>query len=249
MVKTPDRAEVALGNPSFVWRFGQDRRLNLIRQYAPLEGARILDIGCGLGVYVRRFRAFSDQVVGIDIDAKRLREGAKETPGLLLAVGEHLPFRAGAFDVIVLNEVIEHVTDDRATMAEALRALAPGGRIAIYAPNRLYPFETHGVYVGKRYIFGNIPFVNWLPTPLRNRLVPHARAYTKGGIERTYQGLGARTLAQTYVFPGFDQIMARRKWLGKLLRSVMYPIERTPLKAFGLSHFIVLQKPLVDAGR
>ena len=60
MVKTPDRAEVALGNPSFVWRFGQDRRLNLIRQYVPLAGARILDIGCGLGVYVRKFREFSD---------------------------------------------------------------------------------------------------------------------------------------------------------------------------------------------
>ena len=70
MVTAPDRAEVALGNPSFVWRFGQDRRLNLIRHYAPLEGARILDIGCGLGVYVRKFREFSDRVCGIDIDAE-----------------------------------------------------------------------------------------------------------------------------------------------------------------------------------
>src|SRR5207237_3090751 len=92
MVKTPDRAEVALGNPSFVWRFGQDRRLNLIRQYVPLAGARILDIGCGLGVYVRKFREFSDSVYGVDIDAKRLHEGARTTPGLMLAVAEHLPF-------------------------------------------------------------------------------------------------------------------------------------------------------------
>jgi len=248
MVSTPDRANVALGNPSFVWRFGQDRRLNLIRQHAPLEHARILDIGCGLGVYVRKFREFSDRVVGIDIDPKRLREGAKETPGLMLAVGEHLPFKDGTFDLIVLNEVIEHVRDDRRTMREALRALAPNGRMAIYAPNRLYPFETHGIYLGKRYVFGNIPFVNWLPTPLRNRLVPHARAYTRRQIQRTYEGLGARTLEQTYVFPGFDQIMARRRWLGKLLRAVMYPIERTPLRMFGLSHFIVLQKPAGSGG-
>ena len=249
MVTTPDRAQVALGNPSFVWRFGQDRRLNLIRQYAPLERARILDIGCGLGVYVRKFREFSNDVAGIDIDRRRLVQGAHDTPGLMLAVGEHLPFKDATFDVIVLNEVIEHVTDDRATMREAVRALKPGGRVAIYAPNRLYPFETHGVYVGKRYIFGNIPFVNWLPDPLRNRLVPHARAYTAGRIQGTYRGLGAKPLVETYVFPGFDQIVARRKWLGRLLRGVMYPIERTPLRMFGLSHFIVLQKPLVDAGR
>lgn len=237
-----DRAEVALGNPSFVWRFGQDRRLNLIRHYAPLENARILDIGCGLGVYVRKFRDFSDRVCGIDIDARRLREGAKTTPGLLLGVGEHLPFRSGEFDVVVLNEVIEHVTNDAATMREALRILRPGGRVVIYAPNRLYPFETHGIYLGNRFVFGNIPFINWLPDPLRNRLVPHARAYTKRGIRKTYGTLPARVLAETYVYPGFDNVIARRKRLGGVLRSVLYRAERTPLKVFGLSHFVVLEK-------
>lgn len=242
MVEAPERAEVALGNPSFVWRFGQDRRLNLIRAYAPLEGARILDIGCGLGVYVRKFREFSDDVCGIDIDPKRLREGARTTPGLGLAVGEHLPFRGGVFDVIVLNEVIEHVHDDAATLREAERVLRPGGRIVIYAPNRLYPFETHGIYVGKRFIFGNIPFINWLPTPLRNRLVPHARAYTKAGIRKTYRGIDADVVAETYVYPGFDNIIARRKRLGSVLRSILYRAERTPLRMFGLSHFVVLRK-------
>jgi SAM-dependent methyltransferase len=242
MVKAPDRAEVALGNPSFVWRFGQDRRLNLIRQYAPLEGARILDIGCGLGVYVRKFRDFSDDVCGIDIDPKRLREGARTTPGLMLAVGEHLPFRDGTFDVIVLNEVIEHVTNDAATMREAERILRDGGRIVIYAPNRLYPFETHGIYLGKRFVFGNIPFVNWLPNPMRNRLVPHARAYTRSGIRRTYAGLHSRPLVESYVYPGFDNIIARRKRFGRVLREVLYRAERTPLRMFGLSHFIVLRK-------
>ena len=243
MIQTPDRAEVALGNPSFVWRFGQDRRLDLIRRYAPLEQARILDIGCGLGVYVRKFREFSDRVCGIDIDPKRLVEGSKTTPGLMLSVGEHLPFRDGTFDVVVLNEVIEHVRDDRATMAEAMRILAPGGRIVIYAPNRLYPFETHGIYLGKRFVFGNIPFINWLPNPLRNRLVPHARAYTRGGIRRTYRGLGADVVIETYVYPGFDNIIARRKRLGALLRAALYRAEQTPLRMFGLSHFIVLAKP------
>lgn len=243
MVNAPGRAEVALGNPSFVWRFGQDRRLNLIRQYAPLEGARILDIGCGLGVYVRKFREFSDRVYGIDIDAKRLAEGARTTPGLMRSASETLPFRDALFDVVVLNEVIEHVRDDAATLAEALRVLRPGGNIVIYAPNRLYPFETHGIYVGEKFIFGNIPLVNWLPDPLRDRLVPHARAYTKRGIRRTYAGLDVRVRAETYVYPGFDNVIARRKRLGRVLRSALYRAEHTPLRMFGLSHFVVLQKP------
>jgi SAM-dependent methyltransferase len=253
MVTAPDRADVALGHPSYVWRFGQDRRLDLIRKHAPLEGARILDIGCGLGVYVRKFRELSarepgGRVCGIDIDPKRLREGAKSTPGLMLAVGEHLPFRDATFDVIVLNEVIEHVEDDRATIGEGMRILAPGGRIVIYAPNRLYPFETHGVYVGTRFIHRNVPLVNWLPTPLRDRLVPHAKAYTKRGIRRLWGGTGARVIVETYVYPGFDNIIAKRKRLGGALRSLLYRAERTPLRMFGLSHFVVLEKPPVTGG-
>ena len=60
--------------------------------------------------------------------------------------------------------------------------------IATFAPNRLYPFETHGAYFGKRYVFGNIPLVNWLPDPLRDRFAPHVRAYTMHGIERLFAG-------------------------------------------------------------
>jgi SAM-dependent methyltransferase len=243
MVNAPGRAEVALGNPSFVWRFGQDRRLNLIRQFAPLEGARILDIGCGLGVYVRKFREFSERVAGIDIDRKRLVEGARTTPGLMLSASEQLPFRDGAFDVVVLNEVIEHVRDDRATVAEALRVIREGGHVVIFAPNRLFPFETHGVYLGKRYVFGNIPLVNWLPGPLRRRLVPHARAYTKRDIRETYARLPVDVRTETYVYPGFDNIIARHQRLGAVLRSALYRAEHTPLRAFGLSHFVVLRKP------
>ena len=246
MIETPERAAVALGNPSFVWRYGQDRRLDLIRRYAPLEGARILDIGCGLGVYVRKFQEFSERAYGIDIDAKRLKQGAATTPGLMLGVGEHLPFRSDQFDVVVLNEVIEHVTDDEATLREAMRILRPGGHIAIYAPNRLYPFETHGIYIGTKYIFGMIPLVNWLPTPLRNKLVPHARAYTRRGIRRTYRNLGAKVDVETYVYPGFDQVIARHRRLGSILRAVLHRAERTPLKMFGLSHFVVLEKPAAD---
>ncbi|MDO9444103.1 MAG: hypothetical protein Q7K37_02225, partial [Dehalococcoidia bacterium] len=43
----PDAAR--LGNPSFVWRSGQERRLALIERYVSLEGRRVLDLGCGLG--------------------------------------------------------------------------------------------------------------------------------------------------------------------------------------------------------
>jgi len=237
----PAREQVARGNPSFVWRAGQDRRLNLIRRYVPLEGAVVLDIGCGIGTYVRRLRQVARRAYGIDIDAPRVRQGA-DTGSLAIAVSEQLPFATASLDAVLLNEVIEHVRDDKQTLHEACRVVKPGGHVIIYAPNRLYPFETHGVYLGRRYVFGNIPLVNYLPDALRNRLVPHARAYTRGGMRRLIAGLPAQAIANTCVYPGFDNIAARRGRLGGLLRNVFYRLESTPLRWLGLSHFVVLRR-------
>lgn len=241
VVATADKG-AALGHPSYIWTAGLERRLGLLHRYVPLEGRRILDIGCGIGTFVRRLREFSPHVYGVDVDVQRVGMGLEEVPNLALAVGEHLPFADGAFDLVLLHEVIEHVKDDGATLAEAARVLRPAGHLCIFCPNRLYPFETHGVFLGQRYIFGNIPLVNWLPDPLRRRLVPHARAYTKRSLRRLYRGLPLRAIVDTVIYPGFDHVMARRKWAGRALRALLQPLEKTPLRIFGLSHFVVLEK-------
>lgn len=235
--------QIALGNPSFVWRYGQERRLDMIRTYINLENARVLDIGCGLGAYVRAFSRFTDRAYGIDIDAARVETGVTEgLNGLVAGVGEALPFADGSFDGILLNEVLEHVRNDRETVREALRILRPGGRIVIFVPNRFYPFETHGVYLGKKYVFGNIPAVNYLPDPVRNRLVPHARAYTRAGLERVTEGLPCRWVDWTVIFPGYDNIVARKPAIGNSIRTVTYTLEQTWLKRLGLSHLLVLER-------
>lgn len=211
--------------------------------HVELRDRTVVDIGCGLGTYTIRFAAFTNHAYGMDIDHPRVVEARRRgAGGGFVAVSEAMPLREASVDVLFLNEVIEHVDDDRATLEEAARVLRPGGEIVLYAPNRLYPFETHGVYLGKRYIFGNIPLVNWLPGPLRNRLAPHARAYTKSDFESIFAGLPFDVVVWTYVFPGFDNIIARFGRAGGLLRRVMHFSESTPLRVFGLSHFIVLRR-------
>jgi SAM-dependent methyltransferase len=215
----------------------------MIRRFVPLEGATVLDLGCGIGTYVRRFDEIGATAYGLDIDGERVRRGGEAGAARLsVGVGERLPFRDESFDGVLLNEVIEHVDDDRETLREALRVTKPGGRVVIFAPNRLYPFETHGVYLGKRYVFGNIPLVNYLPDPLRNRLVPHARAYTKGRLAAITRGLAGRWIAWTVIYPGFDNVLARKPALGRLLRGVTYRLEGTWLRRFGLSHLLVLER-------
>lgn len=230
---------IELGQPSYVWRFGQDRRLNLVRKHVPLENARILDVGCGIGTYVKRFRQFSGDVHGVDVDPERVAQASQDLPNIRLAAAENLPYADGSFDLVFLHEVIEHAVDDRRAIAEAVRVADVDGYIVVYAPNRLYPFETHGIYLGKRYVFRLVPFVNYLPDLLRRRFCPHVRAYTARQLRGLFAGLPARIVEHTYVYPGFDNIVARHPALGHSLRTVFYTLEQTPLRCFGLSHFVV----------
>jgi hypothetical protein len=112
----------------------------------------------------------------------------------------------------------------------------------LFVPNRGYPFETHGIYWRGRYRFGNIPLVNYLPRRLRDRLAPHVRAYSRRDIERTFSKLPLRLVLGTVIFGAYDNLIARWPRGGRILRSVLQFLERTPLRALGLSHFWVLEK-------
>lgn len=247
------------GVPSLVWRAGQDRRLSLIRQWSPLDGAKALVDGCGIGMYVRALQQAGAEVWGLDIEHEHAIEAAGNAPGsgICQAAGEYLPYPDGTFDLVLSHEVVEHVEDDRAYAAEMVRVLRPpdlqplsgtipppstGGRAVIFCPNRLYPFETHGHYWRGQYHFGNTPFVNWLPDPLRDRLAPHVRAYTKAGLEALFEGLPVRVVHHGAIYPGYDNIVTRRPALGKWLRRGTYALEQTPLRWFGLSHLLVVER-------
>lgn len=233
------------GNPSFVWRAGQERRLNMLNDAVGLNGKVVLVDGCGLGAYVRGIGRYTDRVYGLDIEVERVTEGSQNgIANLLAGVCEYLPYANNTFDVVYSHEVLEHVQDDRQACREMARVIKPGGCAAIFVPNRLYPYETHGVYWKGRYSFGNKLFVNWLPNRWRNQLAPHVRAYTSRQLVDLFSGTPMRVECLTQVYPGFDNVVARYGAAGKALRGVMQALESSPLRLFGLSHFLVMRKAL-----
>jgi len=239
----PSELAAERGEPSYVWRSGQERRLRMVANWAHMQGATILEDGCGLGTYASQFqRRFNAKVEALDIEAERVAVAHQEVPHALVAAGEHLPYPANTFDLVFSNEVIEHVQNDHEAAAEMVRVTAPGGRIIIFCPNRWYPFETHGFYWRGKYHFGNTPLINYLPDPLRNRLAPHVRAYTAHVLLGLFKDHPVRIVEHTRIFGGYDNIARRSPTLGKLLRIVLYTLESTPLRIFGLSHFVVLEK-------
>ncbi len=234
---------ICRGHPSYVWRDGQERRLGMVRRYVALEGARILDVGCGLGMYTEAFRRYSPYVYGIEVELERAVAAIPRTAGVAQAAGEAIPFADHTFDLVFSHEVLEHVDDDRRMVQEMVRVARRGGRIAIFCPNRLWPFETHGIHWRGQYYFGNAPLVNYLPDRWRNRLAWHVRVYTRSGLWALFRHLPVRVVIQRTVYPGFDNIVARRPAVGRLARALSYQFEKWPLcDRFGLSHFLVVEK-------
>ncbi len=239
----PSDLAASRGEPSYVWRSGQERRLNMIRRYLNLDNALILEFGCGNGIYASQFRRrFTNNVEAFDIEAERVVEAQEDTPHALVAAGEMLPYASNRFDLVFSNEVIEHVADDRTSASEMVRVARPGGKIILFCPNRWYPFETHGHYWRGKYHFGNTPLINYLPDTFRNRLAPHVRAYTAKGIQAIFRDQPVRVVDHTRIFGGYDNIARKLPKIGPALRSILYSLEKTPFRFFGLSHLLVLEK-------
>ena len=235
-------AAASRGLPSAVWRAGQDRRLELILNWLNLDGTLALDIGCGLGMYMQRLQAAGARTLGLEVEWARTKEAREAGHSVTAAVSEALPFASGCIDAILMHEVLEHVADDRATAIEISRVLRPGGRAMIFVPNRLWPFETHGHFWKGEYRFGNTPFINYLPDPLRNRLAPHVRVYTSHALRSCFSDLPLRIVHHQQIFPGYDKLFARRPKLGAAIRKLSYALEKTPFSSFGLSHVLVLER-------
>lgn len=231
------------GEPSHVWRAGQERRFAMLREAAGerLKGKVLVD-GCGVGMYLSRLVPVSGIAIGLDIELPRVQESREFTPNVFCAAGEYVPLVSDSLDLVFSHEVLEHVQDDQKAIREMVRVLKPGGRIVLFCPNRGYPFETHGHYWKGKYHFGNTPLINWLPRPLRDKLAPHVEVYTRKDLAKLFAGLPVKFVERRTIFGAYDNIIERKPGLGKGLRSVLQAFEKTPVQRLGLSHFWVVEK-------
>jgi SAM-dependent methyltransferase len=119
-----------------------------IADTAPLPGAVVLEAGCGEGYGGQLLAdAGAELVVGVDLDLATLRHAAVTYPGVPVAAANlvALPLADGAVDVLVASQVLEHLWDQDAFVAECARVLRPGGRLVVTTPNRL-TFPTGNVF-------------------------------------------------------------------------------------------------------
>jgi len=237
-----------LGKPGETFSKGFARRLRMMQERVEFKDKKILDLGCGKGVWLDQFRKLTDveNVYGEDVDSESIADliaGKSQYAGRVVACpAESLTFPNDFFDIVFANEVIEHVDDDRKVTEEVLRVLKPGGVFIQFTPNRGWPFETHGIFLFGKYIWGNIPLIPWMPKFVYRFLAPHVRNYTNRDIRRLFKGLDAEIVHHSHIFPGFDGLSRRFGVVGRVIQKFFFFIERTPLHFFGISHFVIVRK-------
>jgi len=126
----------ARGRPrllSYVGRWGRARR------WLPDDAQVVVDVGCAFGYGTAALRGRSARrVVGVEPDPDHLREAARRYPQIRVLEGDAtaLPFEDGSADAVVMLDVLEHLPDPRAALAEARRVLRRDGVVVVSVPHR-----------------------------------------------------------------------------------------------------------------
>ena len=130
----------------------------------PLDQADCVDVGCGSGGIAFHLAPLVRSMVGVDPESWQrwndFRDQRKNLRFLQESV-ERLSIPDGSVDVVICNQVYEHVPDPERLIHEIHRVLKPGGYCYFAGPNLLFPIEPH--------IFW--PFVHWLPRRLAQSLI------------------------------------------------------------------------------
>jgi 2-polyprenyl-6-hydroxyphenyl methylase / 3-demethylubiquinone-9 3-methyltransferase len=134
-------------------------RLDWIARHVPLQGARVLDVGCGGGILAEAMARRGAKVTGIDLSEKALRvaqlhllESKLDIRYEMSAVEEV----AGEFDLVTCMELLEHVPEPALMVAACARLVRPGGQVFFSTINR-NPKSYLFAVVGAEYVLGLLP--------------------------------------------------------------------------------------------
>lgn len=170
--------------PTGQWVYHYERAL-LLEMLEPAAKDRILDVGCGTGLFTREILSHGAAVVGVDLSEAMLRLAVHRCEGQtfagLCANMEMLPFADASFDKVVSMTAIEFVADAGQAMAEFNRVVRPGGLVVVTTLNSLSPWAEQRLEKGRQghSLFTSVRFrspqemAGLAPAPCRTKTAVH----------------------------------------------------------------------------
>ncbi len=138
-------------------------RLDYIDQRTPLNGARVLDVGCGGGLLSEGMAVRGAQVLGIDlaqasldVAAAHAREHEVEVQYRCQSAEQLAEEQPGAFEIVTCLEMLEHVPDPARVVSACARAVQPGGTVFFSTINRNLKSFLLAI-VGAEHVLGMLP--------------------------------------------------------------------------------------------
>ncbi|NJP07160.1 MAG: class I SAM-dependent methyltransferase [Chloroflexaceae bacterium] len=128
-------AQIRKSDAKVAWQYG---RILTLAGVSALWQQRVIDVGCGAGPALRYLTNQGALVLGLDHSRYALEMAAHLAPDAGVACSDSsvsLPCATACADIILLSELVEHLTDADALLRECSRVLRPGGRIIVTTPN------------------------------------------------------------------------------------------------------------------
>lgn len=154
--------------------------VDALKEHVNLKGASLLDLGCGLGGIAVSFAQEGAKVTGLDHDEKScelglVRSRMEGTPvDFLVSDGTTTPFPDSSFDIVICNDVFEHVLHKKKLAHEIHRLLKADGVAFIRTPNKLSPWNIF------RDDHTGLPFITLLPRNIQNLYIKVMGLTNKG---------------------------------------------------------------------
>jgi 2-polyprenyl-3-methyl-5-hydroxy-6-metoxy-1,4-benzoquinol methylase len=174
----------------------------------------VADIGCGEGGLCAELKAAGwHSVIGFDLSGTRVARARKRHPGIRFEdrafPGGDLP--AGSLDLVVLDNVVEHLTDPPETLRTVARYLKPSGRVALITPNML---SGQFRLLGRR----------WTP-----ELSPHSHIFlfTEQPLKKllTEAGFAVEAMGSYQLPPASLRSIAGELWRGKIKEALWHAMQ------------------------
>lgn len=172
------------------------------------QGAEILDIGCGQGHITERIRqaVSGAKVTGLDYSVSAIQYAHEHFPEIDFSVGDayECPYKQGLFDVVVCNNLWEHVPDPLFLLSRIKRSVKPGGHLIISTPSRYRLGNLLRVMMGKTVLFMS---------------QHHVTEYSVGQVKEqlAYGGFEVRKVASKPISAGSLKANIARKLLSSIV--------------------------------
>ncbi len=192
--------EETAGADHFMDRASRDHVIRELKKYLDISSPLILEVGCSSGFMLRQIRKELPQVllIGADYVAGPLSRLAAKEPMIPLLQFDltRCPLPSSTLDVVILLNVLEHIPDDQAALAQAARILKPRGLMIIEVPAGVQLYDVY------------------------DRFLMHHRRYSGPELKKMAESMDLEILTYSHLgfllYPGFWWVKRRnRRWMAQ----------------------------------